>query len=78
MAALVPGDELEPVQRVRAEVGEYGVELESREGAPVRVVRNDDSANRPPLPQRQLMSDNYFCRSTTIRFAGSPTSGQPR
>ena len=25
-----------------------------------------------------MISDNYFCRSTTIRFAGSSTSGQPR
>jgi hypothetical protein len=25
-----------------------------------------------------VISDNYFCRSTTIRFAGSSMSGQPR
>ena len=28
--------------------------------------------------EHNVISDNYFCRSTTIRFAGSSTSGQPR
>ncbi len=27
------------------------------------------------LPELSLISDNYFCRSTTTRFADSSTSG---
>jgi hypothetical protein len=38
-------------------------------------ARDQDSMRQLSPPRQQMISDNYFCRSTTIRFAGSSTSG---
>jgi ABC-type phosphate transport system permease subunit len=48
-------------------------------GFPDFVTREIPRVSRFPGPgMGPVMSDNYFCRSTTTRFAGSSTSGQRR
>jgi hypothetical protein len=60
MAVPAPLDELEAVEGSAAEVGP-GIEREPRGGRSVRPVRNERSADRGSLPQRQRFEQRRHC-----------------